>query len=248
MIIDRFARSCFRIPGFLLYSFYMTLLLMWINKRHRGDSMAAHRHLLRFIRGVYRLMGIKVTFKGKLPDTPSVFMGNHRSYVDAILMPSKFPVSFVARSESQHWPIIGWGASLLGTIWVNRKDPDSRKATRERVKQRLESGQGIIIFPEGTTHIGPDVLEYRPSMFYICAEGGFPITPVAIEYKDPSIAWVGNTWFIPHAWKQFGKPSIEVSVTFGETKTYLDGGLALNEVREWTTKTVANLREVYDRS
>lgn len=248
MFIARFARSCYRIPGFLFYSLYKSIRLAWAVKRNRHQPEVAHSELLKYIRGVHRLMGIHVTVQGELPDEPSVFMGNHRSYVDAVLIPSRYPVTYVARSESQHWPIIGWGASLLGTIWVNRKDPDSRKATRESVKERLQQGNGIIIFPEGTTHKGPDLLPYRPSMFYICAEGGFPITPVAIEYRDPDIAWVGKEWFIPHAWKHFGKRRIEVAVTFGETKRFSEGGEAQREVHAWTSKTVARLRAAYDRS
>lgn len=248
MIFDRFVRSSYRIPGFLLYTAYKSARLALTVRRNPEDRDAIHAVLLSYFRGVHRLMGIDVTFKGELPDRPSVFMGNHRSYVDAVLFPSKFPVTYVARNESQHWPIIGWGASLLGTVWVDRKDPNSRKATREKVREKLESGSGIVIFPEGTTHTGPELLEYRPSMFYICAEGGFPITPVAIEYKDPTIAWVGNDWFIPHAWKHFGKRRIEVTVVFGQTQHHPDGGAALESVRSWTEKTVASLREAYDRS
>ena len=248
MVIDRFARSCYRIPGFLLYSLYQSIRLARIVKRNPDDPLPVHQLLLEFFEGVHKLMGIEVTVQGELPSEPSVFMGNHRSYVDAVLIPSKFPVTFVARSESEHWPIIGWGATLLGTIWVNRKDPDSRRSTRDRVRKRLEDGRSIVIFPEGTTHKGPDLLEYRPSMFYICADGGFPITPVAIEYKDPDIAWVGNDWFIPHAWKHFGKKRIEVSVTFGETQRFEDGGEAQTTIHSWTAKPVASLREAYDRS
>ena len=40
-------------------------------------------------------------------------------------------------------------------------------------------------------------------MFYTCAEEGFAVVPVALEYRDPNIAWVGNTWFIPHAFRHF---------------------------------------------
>jgi 1-acyl-sn-glycerol-3-phosphate acyltransferase len=173
-------------------------------------------------------------------------MGNHRSYVDAVLVPAKHPVVFVARSESKNWPIIGWGASLLGTIWVNRKDPSSRKNTRETVKDRLRNGLGIVIFPEGTTHIGPDLLEYRPGMFYISAEGGFPITPIALEYKDPNIAWVGQSKFIPHAWKHFGKRHIDIKVSIGKTLTGSDGGELLKAAHEWTEKEVLKLRNEWD--
>lgn len=245
-MLFRFIRSLIRIPGFLLMSLVYVLILIILRLIWGKDLNRMHGVLLHYIRNVYRLMGIRVEVQGELPDEPSIYMGNHRSYVDAVLVPAKHPVVFVARSESKNWPIIGWGATLLGTIWVNRKDPSSRKNTREEVKSRLRDGLGIVIFPEGTTHTGPDLLEYRPGMFYISAEGGFPITPIALEYKDPDIAWVGQSKFIPHAWKHFSKRHIDIKVSIGKTLTGSDGGKLLKEAHDWTAKEVLKLRKEWE--
>ena len=67
MVIDRFARSCYRIPGFLLYSLFQSMRLARIVKRHPDDPRPAHEHLLKFIEGVHKLMGIEVTVQGELP-------------------------------------------------------------------------------------------------------------------------------------------------------------------------------------
>ena len=246
-MIARFLRSSYRIPGFLLLSLAYTFKLGVVRIIHGADRHRIHRILIEFIHRVYAIMGIRVFVEGELPENPSILMGNHRSYVDAVMIPAKTPVVFVGRVESKSWPIIGWGATLLGTIWVNRKSKESRKETRESVKQRLQDGFGIVIFPEGTTHMGPDVLEYRPSMFYISAEGGFPVTPIAIEYKDPNIAWVGQAKFIPHAWKQFGAKHIDVKVSYGPTYCLPDGGEMLEKTRAWTEKEVMRLRNEWDQ-
>lgn len=214
------------------------------NTSYRAEVI--HRRFLKFISNAHRLMGIRVDWRGEIPTGSSVFMGNHRSYVDAILMPAKNPIVFVARLETKKWPIIGWGATVLGTIWVNRKDPDSRKATRVAVRDRLDHGQGICIFPEGTTHIGPELKPYHPGMFYLCVDGGFPITPVAIEYADPKIAWVNKEWFIPHALRHFGKRHLDVIVEFGPTQMFTEGELARTTIRNWTENTVLRLRKELD--
>ncbi len=245
-MIFRFLRSSYRIPGFLFICSYYGLGMVWVKWRTQKDRDAMHVLFLQFIASVYRLMGIRVFQEGELPEQPSILMGNHRSYVDAILIPAKRPVAFVARIESKSWPIIGWSANTLHTIWVQRKSKESRKETREQVKQRLREGFGIVIFPEGTTHKGPDLLEYRPSMFYISAEGGFPITPIAIEYRDPDFAWVNKQMFIPHAWKHFGKKHIDVRVSIGETISGTDGQVLLNEAHAWTQKEVIRLRALWD--
>ena len=115
-----------------------------------------------------------------------------------------------------HGPSSAGAPRCLGTIWVDRKSKDSRRATRASVRNRLQEGMGIVIFPEGTTYKGPELLEYRPGMFYTCAEEGFPIVPVALEYKDPNIAWVNKEWFVPHAFHHFGAKTIDVAVRIGE--------------------------------
>jgi 1-acyl-sn-glycerol-3-phosphate acyltransferase len=245
-MIARFLRSSYRIPGFLLMSLGYVAVLALVHIRYGNDRNRLHRLLLHYIRNVYRLMGIRVFVEGELPDEPSILMGNHRSYVDAVMVPAKNPVAFVGRIESKSWPIIGWGATLLGTIWVDRSSKESRKHTRDQVKQRLQDGFGIVIFPEGTTHKGPELLEYRPSMFYISAEGGFPVTPIAIEYKDPNIAWVGQSKFVPHAWKHFGAKTIDVKVSYGPTQCLSDGGAMLELTRAWTEREVLRLRREWD--
>lgn len=245
-MIARFLRSSYRIPGFLFLSLAYTAALGVAQLVFGKDRDRIHRIMLQFFRDVYRLMGIRVSIEGELPEEPSILMGNHRSYVDAVMIPAKNPVAFVGRVESKSWPIIGWGASLLGTIWVDRSSKESRKQTRESVKERLQDGYGIVIFPEGTTHIGPELLEYRPSMFYISAEGGFPVTPIAIEYKDPNIAWVGQAKFIPHAWKHFGARHIDVKVSYGPTSCLPDGGEMLEKTRAWTENEVLRLRKEWD--
>lgn len=173
-------------------------------------------------------------------------MGNHRSYMDGILFPVDFPVVFVARKETKSWPIIGWGATLIGTIWVDRKSKESRTATRKTVRNRLDEGMGIVIFPEGTTHRGPDLLEYRPGMFYTCAEEGFPIVPVALEYGDPNIAWVGNSLFIPHAFHHLGAKHLDVAIRFGTPVHRDDAEELRTHVRTWTARACLELRAQLD--
>lgn len=246
-------RAFVRILLFLTLSLFTIgrLLLAFVIFRIQGQSEAnkrafIHRRFVAFVKQVQRIMGVRIQWEGQFPSEPAVLMGNHRSYVDAILFPVGFPVVYVGRVESKSWPIIGWGASLLGTIWVDRKSKDSRRATRAAVRNRLQEGMGIVIFPEGTTYKGPELLEYRPGMFYTCAEEGFPIVPVALEYRDPNIAWVDQAWFIPHAFHHFGAKHIDVAVRIGEAVTMTDAEALRAHVHGWTEAQVLDLRSRFD--
>ena len=249
----RIVRAFIRLVLFLLLSLgtigRLLLAFMWMRIVGGGiktKRIFVHRCFVRFVQQVQRIMGVRIHWEGQFPDKPAVLMGNHRSYVDAILFPVGFPVVYVGRVESRSWPVIGWGASLLGTIWVDRQSKESRRATRTAVRNRLKEGMGIVIFPEGTTYRGPELLEYRPGMFYTCAEEGFPIVPVALEYRDPNIAWVDKVWFLTHAFHHFGAKHIDVAVRIGEAVHMSDAEALRSHVRNWTESQVLELRARFD--
>jgi len=227
----------------------MFLLLIFafiIGKKDKAQRKSAHWFFNLYLKGVHVLAGIRITWHGKGPKDPHVIMGNHRSYVDAVVIPVSFPIVFVARHETKSWPIIGWGASLLGTIWVKRDKKESRRATREAVKDRLSNGYGVAIFPEGTTHKGPDLLPYHKGIFYTCAENGFPIVPTAIEYENSDIAWVDKEMFIPHALTHFGARKINVHVSFGPSMSNDDAEQLREDARNWTQTECLRLRAIID--
>ena len=128
---------------------------------------------------------------------------------------------------------------------MNRKSKDSRRATRSAVRQRLEEGMGIVIFLKA-----PRTKDLNCSnlvgMFYTCAEEGFPIVPVALEYKDPNIAWVDNKWFIPHAFHHFGAPRIDIALRIGEAVHMNDAEALRDHVRSWTEKQCLEMRAKFD--
>ena len=213
-------------------------------RNNKARMALAHSFFNSFIRGLHIIAGIRLHWHGKSPKKAHVIMGNHRSYVDAVVLPVSFPAVFVARHETKSWPLIGIGATLLGTIWVMRDKKESRRATRVAVKERLEDGLGVIIFPEGTTGPGPDLLPFHKGMFYTCAENGFPIAPVAIEFENDDLNWVNKEWFIPHAFRNFGNRRNNIHVSFGPSFSGNDAEKLLDDVRNWTQNESYRLRDL----
>ncbi|MBC8149928.1 MAG: 1-acyl-sn-glycerol-3-phosphate acyltransferase [Bacteroidetes bacterium] len=217
-----------------------------MGRKEKARQKSIHKLFQRFLKVTHMILGVRIHWSGKSPKEPSVVMGNHRSYLDAVVLPTSFPVVFVAKHEAKAWPIIGWGASLIGTIWVKRDKKESRKATRIAVKERFDSGYGVVIFPEGTTNKSPELLPYKKGVFYSCAENGFQIAPVAIEYRDPDIAWVGGKWFITHTFRHLGARYIDTYVSFGPIFKNNDAEKLIVDVRSWTQKECTRLRELID--
>jgi 1-acyl-sn-glycerol-3-phosphate acyltransferase len=192
------------------------------------------------------LLNIRVEASGTIPQAGAIIMANHRSYLDVAMIPSKTPVVFVAKASVKKWPIVGWGADALRTIWVDRSDPNSRKETRIKIVDRLKRGYSVIIFPEGTTSVGPGVIEFNPGMFYAVAGSGIPIVPVAIEYQNQNVAWVGNDTFVPHFMREFGARTLRVKVAFGEPLLHDDGEVLRSTTKAWIDERTRAFRAEYD--
>lgn len=167
------------------------------------------------------------------PDVRGVIMCNHRSYIDIVLIPSAVPYVIVAKRQVRAWPIIGQAAVSVKTIFVDRDSPESRRRTRDAIHSRLSQGLSVLIFPEGTTHEGPGVLDYKPGMFHTCAAEGFPVIPAAVEFRDRSAAWVGDDTFIRHFIQTFGKWRTEVDLSIGTPFTGNDGDALRRKTQEW---------------
>ena len=89
-------------------------------------------------------------------------------------------------------------------------------------------------------------MELKPGMFHTVSDGGFTLIPLAIEYKDPNIAWVDDQTFIPHFCEQFSKPKIEMMIEFGEPIIGKDGDELQAKTAEWLSTTVLKFRACWD--
>lgn len=240
-----YIRTFYRLIGFIVITFWAAvvgILLKVFGAKHATVFKVynAWKGAILFV------MQIKVEEVGEAPITPGIIMANHRSYVDVALTPSQIPFVIVAKKSVRSWPLVGLGADAIRTIWVNRESKDSRAETRASMRDRLENGGSVLVFPEGTTEKGPGLLDLKPGMFHVCADGGFPIHPMAIEYEDQDIAWVGDDLFIPHFIKHFGQAKVKVKVKYGPQLSGSDGEALRLQTYDWLDKSLRELREQWD--
>lgn len=71
-----------------------------------------------------------------------------------------------------------------------------------------------MLAPEGTTHIEPTTIDFKPGAFVVAAQLGVPILPIAMDYKLLSDAWIGNDTFVPHFFRCFGKWRTEIKISY----------------------------------
>ncbi len=234
-------RGLYRFVGFALGTTYFVLRLV-ILTAIKGFSMdIATRHPSEWAKAMLKWLSVEVELQGELPKQQVLVLPNHRSYLDGAIMSSLLPSVFVVKAEVLKWPLIGAGLRGTNTITVDRNNKDSRIETRDKVKDRLSQGLSVTIFPEGTTYEGPGIVDLKPSMFYIAADGNIPVVPVAIEYENTADAWIGKDTFLPHFISCFGKHRTKVKVRIGPIIQETDGGVLGKEVESWINSNVLDL-------
>ncbi len=185
-----------------------------------------------------KLCGLSVRMEGRPPEGAALFVSNHRSYIDIIPLLARAPATFMAKAELRRWPVVGWSANVVRTIFVARDDPQSRHRAREAVTRRLRNGLGVVVYPEGTTHAGPGILPFRKGVFRIAADGAIPVIPVAVSYENAQDAWVGDDTFLAHFLRVFARPGIDVRIAFGPVLVDTDPERLRLRAWEWIDRNV----------
>lgn len=182
-----------------------------------------------------RLLGYRVHRRGTPSSArPTLFVSNHISYLDILVLSSAVEASFIAKSEIARWPFFGWLAKLQRSVFVDRR-VRSTAAQRDAIKDRLDAGDSLFLFPEGTSGDGIHMLPFKSALFSVAeyAPGGQPliVQPVSVAYLRldgmplgrfyrPFFAWYGDMALGPHLWTVLGFGAVDVMVMFHPPVTF----------------------------
>jgi len=177
-----------------------------------------------------RIMGLDVAVMGRpATDGPVLFVSNHSSYLDIPVLGAVLPVSFVAKQEVGRWPVFGLLAKLQRTVFVNRDNRRDAGNQRDSMVGRLQAGDNLVLFPEGTSSDGNRVLPFKTALFAVAATriGDSPlrVQPVSVTATHldgiplghtlrPLYAWYGDMDLAPHLWRMMQAGRIRVVVEF----------------------------------
>ncbi|WP_297091142.1 lysophospholipid acyltransferase family protein [uncultured Draconibacterium sp.] len=200
----------------VLVSAYVTIV-GWFWLKTKGFSRSLQQWVIgTWGRSILFVCGIK-TDQNELPQTQNfILMPNHRSYIDIFIVAGLTPAAMVGKAELAKWPFGALGAKVTNSILVNRKDPKSLVLTMKRIKESVENGMPVILFPEGTTYKGPLTKKFKNGSFKIAADSQIPVIPMAINFEDVNDAWVDKDTFVGHFFRQLSKPVTRVTIRYGK--------------------------------
>lgn len=113
-----------------------------------------------------------------------IFVANHRSSIDVPVMLHLCAGHAISRHDLANWPLFGSVGKEIGTLYVDRSSRRSGAEVLSKVDEALKQGEGVIMFPEGTSHLGDEVHPFRPGAFKAAERAEAEIVPVAIAYED----------------------------------------------------------------
>ena len=181
-------------------------------------------------------IGVRVHVHGRIEARrPLMIASNHVSWLDILVLSSVVDANFVARADLRDWPIVGQLARLQRSIFIRRKERQLARDQADEMASRLNAGDVVVFFPEGTTTSGNRLGELKSSLFAAASsaarfapEGVVHVQPVALayirvhgmamgHYNRPLVAFPGTVELLPHVLEVLRTGAIDVDLRFGRT-------------------------------
>jgi 1-acyl-sn-glycerol-3-phosphate acyltransferase len=152
----------------------------------------------RWSRQLLETLGVRIVGAGRRPQS-GLLVANHISWLDIFAINAIAPTTFLSKDDVLHWPVIGWLAGRVGTLFMERGSRAAAQRAREHLIAELSAGRLVGVFPEGTTGFGDHVMPFHAALFQSAIDAGAAVAPALIRYTDrqgkPSraAAYVGET-------------------------------------------------------
>lgn len=190
-----------------------------------------------YYRVLCSLLRIRINIVGApVRDRAVLFVSNHVSWADILIIGSIVPVAFVAKREVANWPLVGITATLQRTVFVDRSRRHQTGDAVSQIVKRLNEGTSVVLFAEGTSSDGNRVLPFRSALLgsvedaaaaHVEGADRIVIQPMSISYtgqqgmpmgrmQRPLVAWYGDLDFMPHIKAFVANGAVDAVVSYGQ--------------------------------
>lgn len=214
--------------GYLLFPVRLLILLTWVAAglliELTAFPMLGSRPRMWLIeqwsRGLLLCCAVRVRRYGEPRRTGAVlWVANHVSWIDIFVMNSVRALSFIAKSDIRKWPVLGWLVAAAGTLFIERGRRHAVRAVGHQMQARFARGEGVGLFPEGTTSPGMDVALFHSSLFEPALRAGVDVQPVALRFlhrgrRTTRLAFVGEQTLVHNVWNLLTTTGSVVEIVF----------------------------------
>ena len=219
----KYIRATLRFPLFFALTFGI-YGIWWVGSLFIPNKQYWRQVIFRkWSQGFVRLAGMKIDVIGDPPKAPFFLVANHLSYMDIPALRSIVEGVFVAKGEIAGWLFAGRMIRNMGMIYIDRSRKRDIPRAGAQVVEALNNGEGVMVFPEGTSTKGETVLPFNSSFLEFAANLDLPVTYASITYRTPGkhrpasemICWWDDTTLLAHIWRLFTLPGFDAVITFG---------------------------------
>ena len=209
-------KAIYRITLFVViistYFIFVAPLYFFIGKYPHKIRMFLAKIVQLYSRVFLRVFKVRVEKKivGKeLANNNYFYVSNHMSYVDILILSSLYPTSFITSIEMKKTPFLGQITTLGGCLFVERRSRNNLGTEIDQIKEALENGVNVTIFPEAKSTNGDEVIRFRKPLFEASISSKIDACPLTINYKTVNgeavtldtrdlVCWYGDTPFLGH--------------------------------------------------
>lgn len=210
---------------FLIHSFIGGLMIIdpWEKRQWRASLVSDYAKI-----GVW-ILGLKIATRNEEPNGQGFLMvGNHLSYLDLVIVASQRPVTFVTSFEIKEIPVLGQITQLAGCLYVERRNKTNIANEVREIREALERGLDVVVFPEATSTNGESVLRFRRPLFAAARLSSREVAPFCLNYRSidgapvnrsnrDRLCWYGDMGFVSHLFGVCQARTILVGLDWLET-------------------------------
>lgn len=171
-----------RLPVLILHILIGLFTIIFFPKETRYFKHIHYSIMMLWMRFLSFILGIKVDIRGTPDLSADLYVSNHVTYLDIIIINKLLPVNFIAKEAISSWPIIGVLASKTGTLFIKRGDNVESTKMIHEMEERFKIKNKIVFFPEGKIGNGIRVKKFHYKLFKSIENKDLSIQPIAIRY------------------------------------------------------------------
>lgn len=221
----RHVRASLRLLRVLMHLLHGLWTIQWVFPKLSASQK--EQRVSDWAQALLAHLAIKLVVNGSPPlDGPVLLVANHISWLDIVVMHAARHCRFVSKAEIHHWPVVGGLADAAGTLYIERESRRDAMRVVHRMAERLQAGDVLAVFPEGTTGDGSTVLPFHANLIQAAIAAHAPVQPVALHFADrvtgaKSFApcFVGDDTLMQSVWRTLTAPNLEAVVSYGAPQT-----------------------------
>lgn len=216
--------------AFIIIAFLVSAAL--IKLRYRRDVIARRKAFAQnssvHCGLMVKLFNIDVTIKGQpIQGTNFLYVGNHMGFVDIFVLASVMPALFITSHEMRETPFLGLLCEMAGCIFVERRSRTQIMNELGNLKEALEQGFNVVLYPEATSTNGEAVLPFKKTLMMAGPHAGRPIQTGCINFTEiggedfnlksrDNVCWYGDMSFVESLWNLLTTSSIKAHLEYLE--------------------------------